>query len=60
MKYLNKQRRINVGNTLGKKDALLIYNPKNLYYLCGIDGFGATGLLTSENFTLFLNENDYE
>jgi len=59
-KKFNTERRTNVRKAFGDKDALLIYVPKNLYYLCGIDGFGAAGLLTSENFTLFLNENDYE
>lgn len=50
----------NIKKEIGKKNVLLIYNPKNLYYLCGIKGFGAVGLLSSEKFTLFLNENDYE
>lgn len=50
----------NIKEKIGNKEILLIYNPKNLYYLCGIEGFGAVGLLTSEEFTLFLNENDYE
>ncbi len=50
----------NIKEEIGEKNALLIYNPKNLYYLCGIEGFGAVGLLTPEKWTLFLNENDYE
>jgi len=45
---------------IGEKNALLIYEPKNLYYLSKFEGFGTFGLLTSEKLTLFLNENDYE
>lgn len=60
MTSIQKNRIRNIKEEIREKKALLIYNPKNLYYLCGIDGFGAVGLLTSEKFTLFLNENDYE
>lgn len=59
MKF-DENRSKDIQDNLGKKDALLIYDPKNLYYLCGIEGFGAIGILTSEKFTVFLNENDYE
>ncbi|MFN3527527.1 MAG: M24 family metallopeptidase [Candidatus Altarchaeaceae archaeon] len=39
-------------------DALIITKPKNLYYVFGIDS--GIGILTSENFSIFLNELDFE
>jgi len=42
------------------KWGLLILNQKNLFYVSGVEGFWAKGLLTPEEFILFLNENDCE
>jgi len=39
-------------------DALIVNNPKNIYYLSGIDA--GLGVLTTERFVLFLNELDFE